>query len=366
MSDKLYSKILGCMVGNAIGDAFGGVVEFSDSERVRNIAGKLWVDEFLPYNKDFGTHPLGVWETGPPRGTGTDDTRNNHVFAECVIRNKGFINSQLLAIEYIERYRDREIFYPKHTDLAKGHFAWFYDASCSHLGMSERQSVKSGWSISEQGNSFPMLLGLISLAFAGLLYQADPDKVYRKAYGLAFMDIGYAKDATAMMAAMISAALGGNISGREMVRIGIETDPFSYGEGRIMADRIRRFLMIADQANSDQDLIDRISGQVTHLHPYDPIDGLGVPVAALYYSNGDPVRTIVMSANDRDLDENGILKRLRDVDCTAGIAGALSGALCGIEAFPQDWVEDTLRSNRDVYGIDIEKNARRFYEAVFL
>ena len=353
------------MIGNAIGDAFGGVVEFCDAERVKRITGKLWVDEFLPYSKDQGIHPLGVWESSPPRGTGTDDTRNNHVFAECVIRNKGFINPQFLAIEYIERYRDREIFYPKHTNLAKEHFAWFYDNSCDLLGMREIPSVKPEWTISAKGNNFPIFLGLISLAFAGLLYQNEPDKAYRKAFELAFIDVGYAKDATAMMAAMISSALGGNISGKEMVEIGLQTDPYGYGEGRIMADRIRKFLPIADQANSDQDLIDKLSGQVKHLHPYDPVDGLGVPMTALYYSNGDPIRTIIMSANDRDLDENGNLKRLRDVDCTAGIAGALVGALCGVESFPQDWVADVLSANKEIYGIDIEKNAQRFYESVF-
>ena len=50
MSEKLYSRIFGCMVGNSIGDAFGGVVEFANAERLRKITGKLWVDEFLRIN----------------------------------------------------------------------------------------------------------------------------------------------------------------------------------------------------------------------------------------------------------------------------------------------------------------------------
>ena len=362
MSGKLYSRIFGCMVGNSIGDAFGGVVEFANAERLKKITGKLWADEFLPYQKDHGTHPLGVWEAGPPRGTGTDDTRNNQIFVECVIRNGGFVNSQFLAIEYIERYRDRERFYPEHVELAERHYGRFYENSCAYLGMSEIPSGKPGWAIASKGNSFPTLMGLISLAPAGLLYCNEPEEAYRKAIELAFVDTGYAKDATAMMAAMISAALGGNISGKEMVEIGLQTDPFGYGDGRIMANRIRRFLQIADQAGDDRALINALSPEVTHLHPYDPIDVLGVPVAALYYSDGDPVRTIVMAANDRDLDESGNLKRLRDVDCTAGVAGALVGALRGVDAFPEDWVRDTVEANKKVYGIDLEANARRFCE----
>lgn len=365
MSEKLYSRIFGCMVGNTIGDAFGGVVEFCNAERVKKIVGKLWVDEFLPYQKDHGTHPLGVWEVGPPRGTGTDDTRNNQIFVECVIRNGGFVNSQFLAIEYIERYRDRAVFYPRHADLAEKHYRGLHGSSCAYLGMKETPSGKPAWVTSAKGNGFPTLGGLISLAPAGLLYRNEPEKAYLKAFELDFKDMGYARDATAMMAAMISAALGANISGREMIEIGLQTDPFGYGERRVMASHVRRFLQIADQVNDDQSLVDALSTEVRHLHPYDPIDVLGVPMAALYYSDGDPIRTIVMAANDRDLDENGNLKRLRDVDCTAGVAGALVGALRGVEAFPDDWVKDAIEANKEVYGIDLEANARCFCEVIY-
>lgn len=366
MSDKLYSRILGCMVGNTIGDAFGGVVEFRNAETVRAIAGKLWVDEFLPYQSDHGTHPLGVWEAAPPRGTGTDDTRNNQIFVECVVRNSGNINSQFLAIEYIERYRDREIFYPRHTDLAERHYRHLYSSSCAYLGMDSLPFVVDPvWVALARGNGIPTLWGLISLGLAGLLYCNKPEEAYRKTFELDFMDIGFARDATAMMAAMISAALGGNISGKEMVEVGLQVDPFSYGQGRLMANRIRKFLQIADESESDQKLIDALSPEVKHLHPYDPIDVLGVPIAALYYSDGDPIRTIVMAVNDRNLDENGNLGQLRDVDCTGGVAGALVGALCGIEAFPDDWVSDTIEANKKVYGIDLEENARKFSKIVY-
>ncbi|NIQ99315.1 MAG: hypothetical protein GTN78_03830, partial [Gemmatimonadales bacterium] len=74
--------------------------------------------------------------------------------------------------------------------------------------------------VATQGHSFPILWGLISLAFVGLLYVGEPEEAYEKAYELAYYDLAYARDTTAMMAAMVSAALGGQISGREMVEIG--------------------------------------------------------------------------------------------------------------------------------------------------
>ena len=30
-----------------------------------------------------------------------------------------------------------------------------------------------------------------------------------------------------------------------------------------------------------------------------------------------------------------------------------------------DWVRDTLKANKEIYGIDLESNARRFHEVVY-
>jgi ADP-ribosylglycohydrolase len=369
MSEQRYSRILGCMVGNAIGDAFGGVVEGASAERVKRVTGKDWVDEFLPYPESHGVHPLGTWEKAPPRGTVTDDGRYNQIFVECVIRNGGQINSQLLAMEYLQLYRDRDALYGKHAALAEDAFGnRMVELSEAHLGMTP-SSGRPAWAVLSQGNyQFPALQGLISLALAGLLFAGEPEKAYVTAFELDFRDIGYARDATAMMAAMVSAALAGGVTAREMVQVALDTDPFGFGkrkyDKRVMDVQLRRFLELADQANDDRSLIEAISRHVSHRHIFDPVDVLGTPVAALCHCNGDPIRTIAMAVNNRDLDDDGNLVRLRDVDCTGSVAGALAGALNGIEAFPQDWIADTIAANKQVYGIDIESNARRFCELV--
>ena len=370
MSEELYSRIFGCMVGNVIGDAFGGVVEGASAERVKRVTGGDWVDEFLPYAEDHGAHPLGIWEPSPPRGTATDDGRYNQIFAECVIRNRGQVNSQVLAVEYLQLYRDRETLYGKHASLAEDQFLnRMVELSQAHLGM-PLSDGRPAWAVLSQGNyQFPGLQGLISLALAGLLFEGEPEKAYLTAFELDFRSIGYARDATGMMAAMISAALSGDVDAKHMVKIGLETDPFGFGERkydrRIMASEVEGLIALADEAADDRSLVDALSPRVRHRHIFDPVDVLGVPVAALHYSDGDPIRTIVMAVNDRDLDDEGNFVRLRDVDCTGSVAGALAGALKGIEAFPKDWVSDTISANKQVYGIDLQSNARRFYETVY-
>lgn len=353
--DQLESRVLGCLVGNSIGDSFGAVIEFADVYNVQRIVGSTWIEKFLPYPADLRANTWGVWETGADRGTGTDDTRINEIFVECVIRNQGFINPQFLAIEYIERYRDREKYYPGRGHLAEEHLSWFMERGCATLGMSHLPSGKPIKPLHK-----PSLMGIISLAPAGLLYCGEPEKAYRKAYDLDILNVGYGKDATATMAAMISEALGGKTNAKDMVRIGI-----NICKDKTLAKSLRKFIQIAEQATSDKDLVQRLAAEVKDMGVFDPRDTLGISMAALYYTDGDPVRTIVIAANDRDLDSKGNLKKLRDVDCSAGVAGALVGTLRGVKAFPKDWVEDTVKANKKVYGIDLEANAKRFCEAVY-
>ncbi len=365
VTNELFERVYGCMVGNAIGDAYGAVIEFADAKTVERIVGGDWLEDFLPYDADFPMpNPLGVWDRSPPRGTGTDDTRNNHVFIECVLRNKAFINSHFLAMEYIDRYRDAERFYPKHPDMGRGQFKYHYTRSCAYLGMREMPSGMASWIVDAQGNSPCSLIGLINLAFVGLLYPREPERAYRKAFELSFLDTGYARDATAMLAAMISAGIGGNMDVNGMIVAGLDTDPFGYGGGRIMAGKIRRFMQLADTARSERELVDALSREVTPLHPFDAVDILGVPVAALHFADGDPESTIRITANTRDIDADGCLVRMRDVDCSAGVAGALVGALGGAGAFPGDWVDDVVRANRFVNEVDILKNAEDFVALV--
>ena len=92
------------------------------------------------------------------------------------------------------------------------------------------------------------------------------------------------------------------------------------------------------------------------------------PVVDVEFEQGNlpTIYTALTISNPSISDEEGNLVALRDVDCTAGVAGALVGALNGAETFPSDWVADTLEANKAVYGIDLEANARRLYGAVYV
>lgn len=383
MIDKqgLFSRVYGCIVGGTIGDAFGGVVEGYSAEEMLKTIGSDWLEEFLPYPTGWvdernpapwrcvgNYHWLGTWEIGAPRGTGTDDTRGNHIFLEAVIRNKGVVNSELLALEWMDHYSRREEHYPTHPDFAEMHLRRAFQQSFEYLRLRQLPGgeVARACGVNERpGRGLgASATGLISLAFVGLLCANDPDQAYCRAFELAFYDHGYGRDATAMLAAMVSAAVGGQATAREAIETGMSTNPFGW-KRRVMEEWCRRLIELADTATSDRDLVYALARESAEVHGFDAKDILGAPAAAVYYANGDMLRSLLIAGNHRSLDGEGNFIHLRDSDCLASVAGALIGALNGIEAFPEDWVGDVLEANKRINNIDIEANARRFYEAVY-
>ena len=367
----VQKKFLGCIIGAAIGDTVGAPLEFWERERIaKHPQGTEWIEDMLPF-VGMHTHPAGLWRLDPPRGTATDDTRLNQVFVEAVSKYGLLINSKLLAAEYIDRYVNRDQYYPGYSEFSTQQFAWFLPSACGQLGIEcpTLPGVPAHALTSHAGGlGIPILMGLLMTPSAGLLHPGDPEAAYKHAFELAYDDIGYAKDATAILAAMIAASFDEETSPRDAIRKGLEIDPFNLGarQRRTMVTRINQFLEFADEAQSDRELVMMVSKAVQRLHPYDPIDVLGLPVAACYRANGDPRRAILMSVNDRDFDEKGEFKRYRDIDCTGSVCGALVGALApgGIDDLPADWVATTVSANREEYGFDIEANARRMYEVV--
>ncbi len=379
MAVDLKDGILGSVVGATIGDSIGAVVEFRDAGGVRaRTGGADWVDDMLEF-KDQHIHRLGVFREDPPRGTGTDDTRLNHVFLECAARHGRHVNSRLVAMEYIARHQAPEIYYCTTPELARQHLAGYARRSAVHLGMRqyEGQSLEPHyrWTM----NRFPGLSGLLSFQSVGLLFQGEPETAYLKAAELDFLDIGWARDATALLAAVLSAALGlERPEAREALSRGLETNPFELGG----ADGARRcatasgtlgdghpslpdLFEAVDTAGDDREAVRNLARAAEPLHPYDCMDILGVPLAIMRFTGGDPVRAVLMAANHRRVDEEGNLVAMRDVDCTGMVSGVIVGALNGLKAWPQEWVDAAVSANREVYGLDIAENARAFHRAVY-
>ncbi|GAB4349205.1 MAG: hypothetical protein Kow0099_32150 [Candidatus Abyssubacteria bacterium] len=364
----LHDRVAGCVVGASIGDSVGGAFEFRDAEFIMERIGSDWIDDLYPY-RGIEPDPHGIWVPDPPAGTGTDDTRYDHIFIETVLKKGRRIASKDLAEAYIERYHHPETFYPSKHEMARRQFADWHGVCCGHLG--RECPLHPGVPPEVLANTglrmdFPTLVGMLALASAGLLHIGDAEEAYRHAYLLDFMDIGYAREAVGIFAAIVSLLVAGEEL-KSALRRGIEMNPFNLGGpfgGPTMLENLPRALSLSRTSTDDRELVRNLASAFAGRHVFDPVELLSVAVAALHFTKGDARRSILIAANHRIVDEQGGLVRFRDNDCSAYFTGALAGAGCGLSGLPADWVEKVVKANRELYGIDLLGNADKLAELV--
>jgi ADP-ribosylglycohydrolase len=366
--EEIRDRTLGCIAGATIGDAIGGAFEFQVADFIMERIGADWIDDMYSY-EDVEPGPHFIWQKDAPAGTGTDDTRYNHAFIETVLRHGVGITSRDLATALIDRYEAAEKYYPDTPEMARGNFADWSGVCHGHLG--RESPLHPGVPPQVLANTglrmdFPTLVGMLMLASAGLLHIGDPEQAYRHAYLLDFMDIGYAREAVGLFAAIVSSLTAGKEL-RAALDEAIRLNPFDLGGifgGPSMVENLPRAKTLARASKDDRDLVQNLAGAFAMRHPFDPVDHLSVAVAALYFTAGDARRSILIAANHRIIDEEGRLVRFRDNDCSAYFTGALVGSYCGLSGLPSDWVSKVVDSNRRLYGIDLIENAEKLFEVV--
>lgn len=365
-----HERVIGSIVAASIGDALGGPLELASAERVRAKLGRSdWIDELLPYSIAKGPH--GIWQDNAPRGTGTDDTRYNRIFMETVVAHQRSVEPEHLAHEFIARYEHPGQYYPGYEELAREQFRAWEGQCAGFLGIESkaypgvpREVLTSDctW------GGFPVITGLLTLAPAGMLWLGDPDRAYRETFRLAFWDLGYARDATALMAAIISACFDETHTSEQIIRSMPSINPYAAVmngfTGRRMTAHFDELMHITDTAADDREVILRLARACERFQVFDPVDVLTVPLALLTYAEGDPVHALKLVVNHRMVDQGGEIIQTRDTDCLGFVMGAIAGAMFGLSAFPRDWIDAVVDANHQVYGFDLMELAERFSHSI--
>jgi ADP-ribosylglycohydrolase len=387
----MRSRVRGCILGAALGDAIGGPFEFAPLERVRATVqseDKDWIDGLYPYMETTGPH--GVWgepstpDGPPPAGTGTDDTRYNWLLIELASELGHMPTGYDLAQRYIEIYGAPGTVFPGHAELTRQQFAYWEGVCRGYLNQASYEFPDLSPELlraRKLGLNFPILSGLITLTSAGLLYPGRPEEAYTAAFLTAFYDIGYAREAVALLAAAISLAVAANdLSPQALFERAIALDPLHLG-GEFsapfcqshLASYARRLGGPSGMASSgsDREVAYALSVAFRHLHTFDPFRTLGIAFLAFLAAGGDPLRTILIAVNHVGIPaEIGGARHTRpsryeDIDCYGSIAGALAGAFAGADAFPSAMLARVTESNKRVYGVDLDAAVERFVERFY-
>jgi ADP-ribosylglycohydrolase len=324
----LFDKVYGCLLGGAIGDAFGirtemmhfrdieaqyGRVTHFDALPARRPSTQPALERFQPFGipleLEGGFHPLGRWSSEV--GVYTDDTRYRLIACQAVLRKRGSVEGADLAAEWLN-YRlmaeGADDHAPTWTWSGPERTYARHVASVEALSRmaQERRPLRAGWDT-------PM----------GLINACDPER---------------AADVGSSMAVAVATAMQPEASIDDVIANALR---FAHCLGPLANEFIGRMNRLLDVAASCADVFALrepfYREFLVTFPPWEPVFSLEMVPCALalcVIARGDAEQAIVGAANLG-----------RDSDTIASMAGEIAGTLGGARGLPPAWVEKVLRVN---------------------
>ncbi len=335
----LFKKVYGCLLGGAIGDALGGPVEGWTPEEIRSEHGGN-LDRYVPYRRPPAYH--GHFGDGDRIGAYTDDTRMKHLLCDAIIEAGGMPRA--------------------------GHFghvlarAYHQAPDELHEGLLEEYYLKAVWGRDKAiFGGEPTNGAMMSNSPIGIMAACRPAAAYQAGFDLAFVTVGYAKTASALVAAAIAEAMrarptvDGVIDGAVTAHLGFAEQregPLWFGmrstfepgesESNWRYDPNIQFLTpalkIARELRDVFAIRERLYDELEWGHLFsEATHTVVVPLAMFVAADGDFRDSIV-----------GSVMYGRDNDSYATIAGALAGAFHGVDAISPEWIQPVVDANPEV------------------
>ncbi|WP_420461076.1 ADP-ribosylglycohydrolase family protein [Neolewinella sp.] len=389
----LYDKILGSLVGSAIGDAMGAPTEMWTRAAIGDEYGH--VDSLALVLRE--PSPEGPWNYNLPPGAGTDDTRwkallvdfavaehdyrgRNHPLVLDATRFSEFLNARYATS--VDELRQTSGFDPEPLEDAMRRVTWLQEWARVTRAYADGDLDGYRNALSRFYGGEVSCAGMLYAPVVGAAFPGRPEKAYSAAYTIGLFDLGYARDISGLTAALTAVAFLPQAGPGDFLRVMREVDPEGFFRSRLLG-------RVAYQQFKQARAIVRSARRVTledaramHLelppaYVYDTLTFAqtqrayellaearqDVPfhagevhlinLTALLFSNYQfqPAMEFVTNYG-------------RDNDTVAAVTGAILGALHGYGGLPVNTRERVMRVNREVLDIDLEQYARALTDAV--
>lgn len=337
----LFNKIYGALIGSAIGDAMGGPIESLPYENIQREYGYL--DTLLPYSpSQLFSH--GSFALEP--GSCTDDTRMARMLTETMIQKKFPITAGDIALAMGERY------FHSQTEMEKGFWEEYYLKGIHR----ESKEIFGGQ---------PTNGAIMGIAPWGARFPCDPNRAYALSFDAMFMTGGYARHATSMAAAAIASAMKPGSTWQSVVQDMMEaakkhkqqvegplwSSCWAYEDvGRKPEKLVEAGLAVAEKYSDPCSVRQELYQTIVQEFYADAAESLAIAMSFFRIAQGDFYGSVT-----------GCVNFGRDNDSSASIAGAISGALCGVEGIPAEWVETVEKACE---GPSFYELAQQLYQVV--
>jgi len=346
----LEQRSVGALVGSAVGDAIGGAVEGWTPEAIRERHGG-WVTGIVgPWYDDWrNARPIAPYHKGD--GHITDDTLMTHALVEVYDERR----------EHLDAYAIAESLVPK---LLTGK-RWIPELETEAL-LLQRVFLAEKWLVARlhYGHHDPREAGVgnivncgaaMYVAPVGIANAGDPAGAYAEAIDLAGAhQSSYGREAAGVFAAAVAAAMMPEATASSAVAAALE----------LAKDGTRAAVeAVASAADGRTDWESAIPVLRKAVEPFDTvgpeyrnqsmdarrpsrtkaIEELPVALGFVLVSGGD-VREAVLGGTNYG----------RDADSIASMAGAITGALSGLDGVPGEWASVIAEASKT----DLEEPGR--------
>lgn len=384
----LRDKVLGMLVGSAIGDAMGAPTEMWSRYNIQTEFG--FVDKLDDMVR--APSPEGTWQMNLPAGGTTDDTRWKGLLTQFILQEgadfyqTGGTNPYHFATFIVDIYKEKikdlkntDSFSPAPFEDALMKMSWLQEWAVVAKPFSEKDLEGYTYALNHFYGGEPTCAGMLYASMIGLVYPNDAANAYQSAYRLGIFDLGYARDITGLTAAMTAAAMSENATPESILATLRDIDPNGYFNSRLVGRSAQRFYQNAlysvtaakKMTKSDIDLSEiqlPYQGKDTlyFAQMQQLFDALDAKNEDMAFHPGEVhqinLTALLFTNFDFQKSMEFVINYGRDNDTVAAITGAILGSMYGFDKLPKSSAQTVLIVNKEQLGIDLELMADQLTE----
>jgi hypothetical protein len=381
-----YDKVLGMLVGSAIGDAMGAPVEMWSRKQMEIEYG--FIDTLLYVFREGS--PEGPWEDNLSAGATTDDTRWKYLMGQYLLSQTADSLDDIAFAQHImdtyqvemTQMQQVDTYDPEPIERELMHMTWLQEWAKVARPFVRQDLRQYSYYLNRFYGGEMACAGLLYTPVIGSMYPGQPNKAYLEAYRLGIFDLGYARDISALSSSYVAQAMNPNSTFSAIGEVTKTVDPLRYFNSRLIGrlshqtySQVRTMQFEIDRL-SDADIPEKftvmkgfkgtrldyfrlttayewLDSQLQHI-PFHAGEIHLINLMALEYSKGD-FRTAMTFITNYG----------RDNDTVAALSGAILGAYHGYDRLPAGLAKQTLNTSRELMGMDLEVLARKLTNKAF-
>jgi hypothetical protein len=385
---ELLNKVRGMLIGSAIGDAMGAPTEMWSREYIQQEYG--FVDHLDSMVREPSAE--GTWLLNLPAGGTTDDTRWKKLMVQYLLSlgGKAELDAPKFAGHLVQQY-EQAVQALKNTagsnpaafEDKSRRMAWLQEWAAVARPFAAGKYLEYNDALSRFYGGEMVCGGLLYAPAAGAFFPGDANKAYHETFKICIFDLGYARDLSALIAAMTARAMSKDANPNHLLAVFRDVDPQGYFNSRLVGRSAYRILREANQIVFEANKLQ-----------WKDVDSTRLPrpqflkVDALYLSRmqkafelldaknqdmpfhaGEITLQVLTAMIFADFDFEKALVFLinfgRDNDTTGAVLGGILGAYWGADHLPARLVEPVLRVNKTLLDTDLEQLAQQLTDKIY-